>query len=91
MLAAARRTVRSPRRHGLWLVQYTLMTVMSCGLPEIRMDLSLLEMGVQLMTLSVTPFRTVNATITGFDQACGQTKVNKKNIKSADSLYNPYK
>ena len=36
------------------------MTVMLCGLAEIRMDMSLLEMGVQLMILPATSFRTMN-------------------------------
>ena len=38
------------------------MTVISCGLTEIRMEMSLLEMGVQLMILLTTSFHTMNAT-----------------------------
>ena len=36
------------------------MTVMLYGLAEIRMEMSLLEMGVQLMILPTTSFRTMN-------------------------------
>ena len=39
------------------------MTVMLCGLAEILMEMSLLEMGVQLMNLPTTSFRTVHATL----------------------------
>ena len=38
------------------------MTVMSCGLAKIWMEMSLLEMGVHLMILPTTSFRTMNAT-----------------------------
>ena len=38
------------------------MTVMLYGLTEIRMEMSLLEMGVQLIILPTTSFRTMNAT-----------------------------
>ena len=38
------------------------MTVMLYGLADIRMELSLLEMGVQLMILPTTTFCTMNAT-----------------------------
>ena len=38
------------------------MTVMVCGLAEIRMEMNLLEMGVQLVILPTTCFRTTNAT-----------------------------
>ena len=40
------------------------MTVMLCGLAEIRMEMSLLEMGEQLVILPTTFLRTVNATHT---------------------------
>ena len=35
---------------------------MLCGFAEIRMEVSLLEMGVQLMILPTTSFLTMNAT-----------------------------
>ena len=35
---------------------------MLCGLPEIQMEMSLLEMGVQLMILPTTSFLTMNVT-----------------------------
>ena len=38
------------------------MTVMLYGLAEIRMEMSLLEIGVKLMILPTTSFRTMNAT-----------------------------
>ena len=52
-----RRTVLPPRLHGLTLV----LTVMLCGLDEIRMEMSLMEMGAQLI-LPTTSFRTMNTT-----------------------------
>ena len=39
------------------------MTVMLCGLTEIRMERSLLEMGTQLMILPTTSFHTMNAAL----------------------------
>ena len=56
---SAHRTVRPPRLRGLKLVY---MMVVLRGLPEIRVETSLLERGVQLMTLPTTSFRTTNAT-----------------------------
>ena len=41
------------------------MTVMLYGLAKILMEMSLLETGVQLMSLPTTSFRTKNATHTG--------------------------
>ena len=38
------------------------MTVMLYGLAEIRMEMSLLEMGEQLIILPTTSFRTINVT-----------------------------
>ena len=38
------------------------MTVILYGLADIRMKMSLLEMGVQLMMLPTTSFRTMNVT-----------------------------
>ena len=39
-----------------------LNDVMLCGLAEIRMEVSLLKMKVQLIILPTTSFRTMNAT-----------------------------